>query len=248
MIQPPIVAFSEWLATPLGQYLAEQERQWLAHTVSDIFGFVAVQLDVPELDSLAHNRMPHRYHIGWNGAIRCEDEQLPLATASVDLLILPHGFDFSSDPHQLLREVDRVLVPEGQLVLTGFNPLSLWGLRRTYAERAQMPWNGRYLRLNRVKDWLELLNFEVCGGAMLAYAPPINNCRWRDRFRFMEAAGDRWWPISGAVYGLRAVKRVAGIRIIRPQWLPKQSFAHGLAVFGGGHGSHCKPGSSHCSK
>lgn len=231
MNPPAIVAFSSWLSSPLGQYLAEQERIWLDRTVKDLFGFVAVQLDVPELDGLIQNRMPSRWHIGWQGDVLCDDEQLPLATSSVDLMVLPHGFDFADDPHQLLREVDRVLVPEGQLVLTGFNPMSLWGLRRLGADKSQMPWQGHFLRMARVKDWLELLNFEVIGGAMMAYSPPINNCRWRQRCEFMEAAGDRWWPIGGAVYGLRAVKRVAGMRLIRPQW-KKPAFAGQWATQG----------------
>lgn len=67
MNPPAIVAFSSWLSSPLGQYLAEQERAWLARTVDGIFGFVAVQMDVPELDALAHNRMLNRWFIGWNG-------------------------------------------------------------------------------------------------------------------------------------------------------------------------------------
>lgn len=229
MNPPAIVAFSEWLSSPLGRYLAQQEQEWLQKTVQDIFGFVAVQLDVPELDGLRANRMPSRWHIGWHGDIRCDDEQLPLATDSVDLMVLPHGFDFAADPHQLLREIDRVLVAGGQLVLTGFNPVSLWGLRRIGADKSQMPWQGHFLRMARIKDWLELLNFEVIGGAMMAYSPPINNCHWRQRCDFMEAAGDRWWPIGGAVYGLRAIKRVAGMRLIRPQW-QKPRFARSLIV------------------
>lgn len=230
MNPPAIVAFSSWLSSPLGQYLAGCERDWLARTVDGIFGFVAVQMDVPQIDALAYNRMPKRWHIGWHGDVRCEEEQLPLATSSVDLLVLPHGFDFSADPHQLLREVDRVLVPDGRLVLTGFNPMSLWGLRRLGASQEHMPWRGRFLRMSRVKDWLTLLNFEVIGGAMMAYSPPLNTCRWRERFAFMEAAGDRWWPVAGAVYGLHAVKRTAGMRLIRPQW-QSHALAGRLATF-----------------
>lgn len=236
MNPPAIVAFSHWLSTPLGHYLAEQERAWLARTVDGIFGFVAVQMDVPELDALSHNRMPNRWFIGWNGDVRCEEEQVPLATASVDLVILPHGFDFAGDPHQMLREVDRILVPDGRLVITGFNPLSLWGMRRMGADRGQMPWQGRFLRMSRVKDWLALLNFEVIGGAMMAYSPPLHTCRWRRRFDFMEAAGDRWWPVGGAVYGLHAIKRVAGMRLIRPQW-QTPALAGRLATFSDKH--HC---------
>ena len=55
-------------------------------------------------------------------------EQLPFDSRSVDIMLLPHTLEFSDDPHQVLREVSRVLTPEGHAVILGFNPFSLWGL------------------------------------------------------------------------------------------------------------------------
>ena len=37
---------------------------------------------------------------------------------------------------------------------------------------------------------------------------------WLNRFEWMEPAGDRWWPVFGAVYSLTAVKRVRGMRLV----------------------------------
>jgi hypothetical protein len=107
-------------------------------------------------------------------------------------------------------------------VIVGFNPWSLWGLRSALGfSRDLHPWNGRFLSLLRVKDWLALLGFDVSAGRLIAYAPPFDSERWRRRFGFMEPAGDRWWAVGGAVYMLQAIKRVRGMRIITPAWHEK---------------------------
>jgi ubiquinone/menaquinone biosynthesis C-methylase UbiE len=131
---------------------------------------------------------------------------------------LPHILEFSDTPHQILREVERVLMPEGNLIISGFNPLSLWGANRTWQKKCGYPWCGEFIGLARLKDWLALLGFEVVGGRFSAYAPPLQQSKWLERFAFMEAAGDRWWAVSGGVYFLHAIKRVPGMRLIKPKW------------------------------
>jgi SAM-dependent methyltransferase len=144
---------------------------------------------------------------------------LPVASGSLDLLVLPHVLEFSADPHQVLRECERVLMPEGQLVIAGFNPLSLWGLVAMARHRSgEFPWRGDFVGLHRLRDWLKLLGFELNGGQFGCYAPPLRRSAWIHRLRFLEKAGDRWWPIAGGSYVIRAVKRVAGMRRVRPTW------------------------------
>ncbi len=127
--------------------------------------------------------------------------------------------EFADEPHAVLREVDRVMMPEGRLVLLGFNPWSLWGLRSALGPgRRYVPWNGSFVSLLRVKDWLALLGFEVSAGRLVAYAPPIDSPGVLRRFGFMEPAGDRWWAVGGAVYMLQAIKRVRGMRLLTPAW------------------------------
>ena len=132
--------------------------------------------------------------------------------------MLPHALEFTSDPHQLLREAYRAMRAEGQIVISGFNPFSLFGAQRYFGRGQTAPWNGSFIALYRLKDWLALLGFEVTGGGLDCYVPPFASEKWRARFGFFEAAGDRWWPIAGGVYYLRATKKVLGMRIITPAW------------------------------
>jgi len=139
--------------------------------------------------------------------------------------VMPHILEFAQEPHQVLREVDRVLVPEGHVVITGFNPGSLWGLRQMMARLGMSPFlprAGQFIALPRLKDWLKLLSFEVSRGRFGCYAPWARSDRWLARWRFMEKAGDRWWPVLGSVYLLTAVKRVRGMRLIGPAWKRKE--------------------------
>lgn len=143
---------------------------------------------------------------------------LPFAENSTDLIVLPHALEFTDEPHQLLREIYRVMRPEGQLLIAGFNPFSLFGAKRYFGREQAMPWNGNFITLYRLKDWLALLGFEVAGGRLDCYVPPFKQEKWLKRFGFFEKAGDRWWPVAGGVYFLRATKRVLGMRVITPTW------------------------------
>lgn len=209
-----------WLQTPLGQYLLARETAYIDKTVADIFGYNALQIGLPEFDLLRANRMPLRATVDRAPAahLRADSTELAVTSTSIDLVLLPHVLEFSDKPHQILREVERVLVPDGHLVITCFNPMSLWGAWHNFAERGDYPWQGRFIHLMRLKDWLALLGFEIAGGAMGCYVPPCTSDKWLNRFKFMESAGDRWWPFSGAVSFLHAVKRVRGMRVITPRW------------------------------
>jgi SAM-dependent methyltransferase len=211
----------EWFASPLGSYLLEREQTYYDHVVGDIFGFYAVQVGLTQFDFLRNSRIPGRISCG-QGALAqvlAEPMFLPFESQSVDLLVMPHVLEYTDHPHQVLREAERVLRPEGRLVLSGFNPRSLWGLARVLKGRERgFPWNGHFLNMPRVKDWLALLGFELAAGSMCCYRPPINQENWLKRFRFMEPAGDRWWAMGGGVYFLQAIKRVHGMRVLTPAW------------------------------
>ena len=226
----------------------EQDR--LDRSVTDAFGFHALQLGLPELDGLRANRMPHRWvasdslvvpdampmpapadeHIstlsaGESVSLHCAFDALPFPDSSIDLVVLPHALELARDPHLTLREVERVLVPEGRVVITGFNPASLWGLRQRAARARKgmglagsdglyLPSAGDFIGYWRLRDWLRLLSFEVEGGRFGCWRPPLRSERWLDRFAWMDRVGDRWWPVFGAVYFLVAVKRVRGMRLV----------------------------------
>ncbi len=221
-----------WFASPLGRYLVEREQAYHDQAVSDIFGYNAVQLGLLQHDLLRASRIPFRSRTGLADGVtvRADALQLPFASQTIDLLLLPHLLEFSEHPHQILREAERVLMPEGQIIISAYNPFSLWGLWRSlpYNRRAY-PWHGHFIGLSRLKDWLALLGFEVVGGRMCAYAPPLQNASWLRKFEFMEAAGDRWWALAGGVYFIQAKKRVHGMRLILPGWNEARAARKGLA-------------------
>ncbi len=222
-----------WFETPLGRYLLDKEREYLDDVTPDIFGFHALQLGLAEIDLLRASRIAHRLRIAHDGTpdLYAKGHELPFATQSIDLVLLPHVFEFTTEAHAILREVDRVMMPEGRLVIVGFNPWSLWGLRGAVGPaRNDFPWNGRFVSLPRVKDWLGLLGFDVNAGRLIGYAPPFDREKLRRRFGFMEPAGDRWWAVGGAVYMLQAIKRVRGMRLITPAWQEKTAREKRLAA------------------
>lgn len=210
-----------WLDSPQGRYVMTWERARVDALVSDLFGYNALQLSLPQINFLAHNRIPLRQIAGESGKVDvlCDLRELPFSANSIDLVVMPHILEFHEDPHQILREVERILIPDGQLIVTGFNPLSLWGLRRkVLRDPGNILNSGNFISVLRLRDWLHLLSFEVDRGNFGCYAPPFRHEHWLKRFHFMEAAGDRWWSFAGGVYMLRAVKRVRGMRLILPGW------------------------------
>ena len=239
-----------WLHTAPGQYLLAWEQDRLDHAVTDAFGYHALQLGLPEVAALRANRMQHRWvasdclytpepvslpplHDSQittlappdSIALHCETDALPFPSASIDLVVLPHTLELARDPHQTLREVERVLVPEGRLVIAGFNPASLWGLRQRAGRLRRgmgsasdaslyLPGADEFIGYWRLRDWLQLLSFEVESGRFGCWRPPFKSKAWLDRFEWMDRVGDRWWPVLGAVYFLVAVKRVHGMRLV----------------------------------
>ncbi len=223
----------EWLDSALGQYLQQQEQALYDQAVVDLFGFNALQMGCLQMDLLQNSRIPNRFKSAEYtiqteaGDLFCYDDFLPLADMSLDLLILPHRLEFSERPHQTLREAERVMMPEGHLLISGFNPLSLWGATRifkkivsgdkpnTKAYSQKYPWNGHFIGLNRLKDWLALLGFEVISAEMCCYIPPFEQELWQKRFNFMSNLGEKWFSAVGGVYFVVAKKRVVGMTPLR---------------------------------
>lgn len=226
-----IIALGPWLDTPAGGYVREWQQARLDMLTADIFGFNAMQIGLPQINALQANRMPNKWltdtyfpepDLYGNRApivVVHDFAELPFASQSLDLVVLPHVLEFAEEPHQVLREVERVLIPEGQVIICGFNPASLWGARQVLGRITGspfMPRHGEFISLPRLKDWLKLLSMEVNRGHFGCYAPPCATEKWLRRFSFMEKAGDRWWPVLGAVYMVQAIKRIRGMRLIGP--------------------------------
>jgi SAM-dependent methyltransferase len=241
-----------WFHTPPGQYLLQWEQAQLDQEVIDRFGFNALQLGLPDLDALRANRMPHRWlsvpeplHEPSAGRVALINHAaaLPFPESSLDLVVLPHTLELSADPHAVLREVERVLVPEGRLVICGLNPVSLWGMRqfrshlmhrlglgKTRLAGRFLPEAGDFIGPWRLKDWLKLLSFEVESCEYGCYRPAVRSDKWLQRWVWMDRLGSRSWPFLGAVYFLVAVKRVKGMRLLGPAWKPRRAATAPIAV------------------
>jgi SAM-dependent methyltransferase len=238
----PIIGMQQWFETPPGRYLLDWERAEFDRAVSDIFGYHALQLGLPELDALAANRMPHKW-FALNAAeaidttrkpaLITEYAALPFEENSLDLVVLPHSLELNVDPHATLREVERVLVPEGKVVVCCLNPASLWGLRQRRGHLYQrlgfgelyLPDAGEFIGYWRLRDWLRLLNFEVESSSFGCYRPAMATEQWLSRFEWMDRVGERWWPIFGAAYFIVAIKRVRGAKMIGAVWRNAKSVA-----------------------
>ena len=236
-----IIKTDNWWHSPAAHTLLAWEQRVLNQAVDDVFGYHAVQLGLPVLDALAENRMPHRWRFGL-GAEAAQHADchavvhpaaLPLDSASVDLLVLPHTLEQTALPHDCLREAARVLMPEGRVVITGLQPLSWWGAQFSLSRRVRRmrglalsdddlaqdtPATHQMIGRWRLRDWLALLDFEVQWQRVGVFRPPWQNATWQARLQGMEQWGARWAPWFGGAYVMVAVKRVVGIKRIRPAW------------------------------
>lgn len=277
-----IIDLAQWFACASGQYLQTWSQARCDHASANCFGWHALQLGLPTWPLLRNCRVqqhwvaaahaeaclgnptplpntphapnvvdalatPHIPHIVLDWAA------LPFAEASIDLIVLPYALEASGNPHAALREAARVLVPEGHLLILGFNPASLWGLQHkkqallqrfartptsaTPTWQRQLPFaqahplmagppptGPHWVPYHRLRDWLQLLGFEISAGRFGCYRPIVRSEQWFNRLQWLEAAGDRWWPFLGGVYFLHVIKRVHGARLLRPGWaLPAQA-------------------------
>lgn len=219
-----------WAVAAPGRWFQAEERAQLSEALSTLFGYYLLQVgDFYPKNCLAGTRILNRLVLdvavdrnalqehGHSG-VSALPESLPLATDSHDVVVLPHTLEFAQDSHQVLREADRILIPEGYVVILGFNPWSLWWFWRLLLRwRGQPPWNGRFISQSRLRDWLRLLGFEITHARQYFFRPPLAQKLIMRRLRFLDNLGRRWWPFLGAGYILVAKKRVIPLTRIRPR-------------------------------
>ncbi|NOX76737.1 MAG: methyltransferase domain-containing protein [Gammaproteobacteria bacterium] len=226
-----------WFAHTPGRWFQAEQRAQLAKALPNLFGYHLLQVgDWYSRECLTSSRIPHcmlldsslqdaapareRPRQGLRGMPEC----LPIASDCLDVVLLPHALEFAENPHQVLREVDRVLISEGHVVVLGFNPWSPWLLwRLALGWRGRPPWCGRFISLARLKDWLKLLGFDIVTCKRYFYRPPLAHRGMMRRLRFLDRIGKRWLPFFGAGYIVVARKRVATLTPLKTRWHPARS-------------------------
>lgn len=237
--QPPssdnasLAQLNDWFRTPLGQALELAEIAAIREALGTLFGFHLLVVAPPWQGSpIDASRISHRMIMPavWSprASLVGSPECLPIAADTLDLMILPHTLEFVGNPHEVLREVDRCLVPEGQVLIQGFNPFGLWGLWRVlYGWRRRLPWTGRFISPSRLRDWLALLGFDTLACRPLFFRPPSQSLASVQSLQLLDRLAGRGWPVPGAGYQLLARKRVVGMTPVRPRWRPRRSLLAG---------------------
>lgn len=213
-------ALAEWFDTQPGSLLLEQEREELERHLPYLFGYHLLHLGPvggPAL--LDSSKVAQRSRIGWrvddrDSAVVADADALPIASESVDVVILHHLLEFHPQPHQVLREVDRVLIGDGHLIVVTFNPFSTWGIwRSALAWRDRPPWSGRFYSAARIGEWCQLLGFEISHRRWLYYRPPLRRALFNRRLEFLERLGAYVSPRMAAAHVLVAQKRSVPISL-----------------------------------
>lgn len=221
----PEQALIDWYQGDMGRQVWSRLHEEMPSLLGEMFGYVGVQVGLGALSPslLVSSRVKQQAGLATalSGAdILGRPEALPFGAEALDLVVLPHVLEFSSDPHQVLREVDRVLVPDGHAIFIGFNPVSLWGL---WTLAGGGPWNtsgssGRahLYTQTRLKDWLALLGFDITETRYLLYRPPSRRALVADRCGWLESAGRRRFPMFGGIRIIAARKRESTLTFIKP--------------------------------
>lgn len=195
-----------WQQLPNGEKLQRQTQQQIDKYLPHNFGYHLLKLGRLScmLDTTSSS-IRHQVSCaasGENIGLFADLHQLPLQDSSIDICILAHELNFSNDPHQLLREIDRVLTLDGTLIISGYNPLSLFGLRSLLKPKHLK--KTRLFLPSRIIDWLYLLGFEVKQKECSNFLTNENNCTSPSYF---EKFGQSYTPLFCSTYFIVAKKQ-----------------------------------------
>jgi len=214
----------QWFQSPQGSEVWRIEQEHAEPIISRLFGYHILQIGCHEDYSLIENS-PAGHKIlfspTWRGGEQqavADNEELPLANDSMDVVLLHHALDFTDDNHRLLREATRVLRPGGQMLIIGFNPMSYWGLWRVFKRRSTIPWRARFISRRRLTDWLQLLDLDIKRVSYSLHFSPLKFAQLLKYAGRFEKLGARMASPFGGAYFVLCVKQVATITPIVPRW------------------------------
>ena len=228
-------SIDEWYQRPLGQQLFDDLKSQLDPVLATTFGYYALQIGCTSHSRrlLESCRVKRQFSLGKENAdvdLQAYPSLLPIANDSVDLVVMMHYLSNTDEPHAILREASRILIPEGKLVIIDFNPLSLWGLRHFFQSwLEQVPWGGHYYTARRLTDWMQLLGFDQQNHYRVGYMPPIHHgsaSRW---LSWLEKGLKKWVKFSGALNVLVFDKNISPMTPVRHRWVTRKLLAGKIA-------------------
>jgi SAM-dependent methyltransferase len=220
-----------WWDSALGQAFLKSESVAVKKMLPQLFGYHLLVLGEPVfVECVAESPIRHRVWVHpYLGASKISNtltarhDKLPILSEGVDVVYLAHGLESINNPHEVLRETFRVLTAEGHVIISHFNPWSLWGLWRwcvRFIKRA--PWDNHLISVSRLKDWLALLGFDVLGVKTYFFRPPVSHAGTLAHLSGLEKIGRWCWPFLGAGYVVLAKKRILTLTPIRPLFKTRQ--------------------------
>lgn len=228
-----------WLRTPLGRRVYSLEQRHAATALAHVFGWHVLQIGHWGDDGLiAAARTQHKSILVPPGApsfgasatvsrIESRADAVSIASDSIDAVFLPHTLEHEPDPHAILREVERVLMGDGQVIVLGFRPFSLWGSRHLLARHGFPAGTERLISERRVRDWLQLLGFEITAASRYLFTGPWGKAAPSSE-QFLERIGERVWPAFAGAYLIKARKRVYVMTPLRMKWRRQRQTVRGL--------------------
>jgi SAM-dependent methyltransferase len=237
MLQTQANRVHAWLRTPLGARLYALERKLVSEALAQVFGWQLLQIGLWGDDDglIGDARTQRKTVLAWHGhrdgrsdpVIRSRTDALAIASDAADAVLLPHTLEYEPDPHEILREVGRVLAGEGHLIVLGFRPFSSWGMRHLFAREGFPPGLDRLIGERRLRDWLKLLGFEIVDSRRYLFTLPWGAPQPTSQ-SFMERTGEILWPMFAGGYLIKARKRVYTLTPIRPRWRLRPKVVGGL--------------------
>lgn len=221
-----IQQWNHWLTHFLGKSILDAEEKALTALLAGKFGKSTILIGVPHQNILLQaSNLPCRYLLGpllhrdkYIRYIESAFYELPLQSGSVDQVILPHTLEFLDNPNQLLSEACRVVKPEGHIFILGFNPYSLWGIKKHFGKDKAIPWSGNFISALTVKKWLGLADFELEKQEMVLFRPPTQHFSLYKKLKFLEWLGKKCYKPFGGIYLLQARAKVTPLTPIRMHW------------------------------
>ncbi|NQV68928.1 MAG: class I SAM-dependent methyltransferase [Pseudohongiella sp.] len=214
----------QWFQSAQGEAVLQAEIDVLKPVLEKLFGYHILQVGFSEEHSLikdspvGHKIMFAPSHRAGSKNAVADNEELPLLSDSIDVVVLHHALDFTQDSHRLLREVTRVLRPGGHMLILGFNPFSAWGVLKLFKRRINIPWRGRFIAKGRVADWLKLLDLHIDSVSYGLHFLPLKFSSLLRHAPRLEKLGNRLHSPLGGVYFIHCVKQVIPLTPIFPRW------------------------------
>lgn len=218
-----------WSRTDLGRYIIDQESEQINQIINRVPGIRILQLGALRgAKWLNLNRnfqsfvldIPDR--CGSDCNVYGNFESLPFSTESMDVVILRHTLEATKNPQEVLHEAERILSPDGYLVILGFNPYSLIGVLRfaeKYSETGE--WKGSSLSIGRIKDWFAVLGLDLIEEKRVKLSRKVIKDECGKKFKFLGALADYSLSVQSGVYILMGRKRIIPLSLQKTSWIDK---------------------------